>query len=347
MLLNNGNATFAPAQRINMPCDWFDLGDLDADGDLDLLATGNAALTVALNDGQGRFTPQPGISPIMARMVSMGDADNDGDLDAFMANGTDGVVMYLNDGTGKLEYRNSLPRNIPAEFVALGDVDGDGDLDVAVGYNRNTTEGWLTTLVNDGTGRFTNPSGPVAAGRLVAQVLLADVDHDADLDLLALNTSSGNVSIMLNNGLGLFSASQSVALHHAPSRMAMGDFDGDGDLDLAAVQGSSSVPFIDIRLNESQALAAVAAKPNAPLVTVYPNPAHGQFVVAVPARLRSAAAGTPLRLYNAVGQLVLEQPLQLSAKGELTVDVAHLLPGLYTLHLPLRDGPATYKVVLE
>ena len=86
----------------------------------------------------------------------------------------------------------------------------------------------------------------------------------------------------------------------------------------------------------------------APLA-LYPNPAHGQFVVVVPAELRPTTALQPtaLRLYNALGQLVLEQPARrIPASGELTVDVAQLPAGIYTLRLNLVTGLKSCNVVI-
>jgi hypothetical protein len=186
-----------------------------------------------------------------------------------------------------------------------------------------------------------------ATGTRVSVVQLGDVDHDADLDVVAANGSSDDVSIRTNDGQGRFAGTYNVAVHTNPSRLALGDLDGDGDLDFAIAQATTGTNYIDVRLNDGQILATAAGRPTASPVVLYPNPAHGQFAVVVPAELRPAALGAaPLRLYNSVGQLVLEQPVQFSASGELTVDVARLPTGMYTLRLALKNGVVSYKVTL-
>jgi len=69
------------------------LGDIDNDGDLDLL-TGNPSL-LFLNNGDGIFVEQtaPFGIPTTSSQLSLGDIDNDGDLDV-----TSGSYLYRNNG---------------------------------------------------------------------------------------------------------------------------------------------------------------------------------------------------------------------------------------------------------
>ena len=347
--LNNGNATFAPATSFAITCNRFALGDLDADGDLDLVAVAYQAgtLSVALNDGQGVFTAQSAVlATPTAFAVVLGDVDGDGDLDVLTSNDTNGVRLFLNDGAGSLA--PGPPVSVPGAVLglALGDADNDGDLDLAVGYNDSNGDSWLVTLANNGSGSLTGNGPRVAAGRRINQVLFGDVDHDADLDLVAINGNTDDVSVRLNDGAGHFAATLNIPVHNNPAYMALGDLDGDGDLDIAVVQAGSGTNYIDIRLNDGLALATTPASFAAAGLAVYPNPAHAHFTVSVPPGLRQLAAQAPLRLYNALGQLVLEQASRVSAAGELTVDVQRLPAGVYTLRLLLGNELRACRVVV-
>jgi len=327
------------------------MGDVDGDGDADLLTAnfGGTSLSLRLNDGQGNFAvPTPAANGTIAMVaapnrVALGDVDGDGDLDALTANLT-GPRLYLNDGEGTFAAGVVLPVAGEVHDVALGDLDADGDLDVAVSSHDANWLASLTLLRNLGNGSFAAASPRVALGTYANRLRLGDMDHDGDLDAVATNGSSDDVAVRLNDGTGTFLPSANVPVSANPNALALGDLDGDGDLDFAALQSATGGAIVNIRLNDSQPLAAATAASGAP-VLLYPNPAHGQFVVAVPAALRPAAsAGHLLQLHNALGQLVLEQPLRLSASGEQAVDVASLPAGLYTLRLPLSNGPATYKI---
>lgn len=71
------------------------------------------------------------------------------------------------------------------------------------------------------------------AGSHPRYVTAADLDGDGNLDLATANYSSGNVSILLNEGDGTFAAAVNYGAGSGPSALAFADFDGDGDLDLA------------------------------------------------------------------------------------------------------------------
>ena len=95
------------------------LGDLDGDGDLDMVeGNGDAENKVFLNDGTGVFnlaysTPDNFSN---TRGVAIGDVDGDGDLDWVAGNfNSDPSRVYLNDGTGTNFVAQDLitPRNGP------------------------------------------------------------------------------------------------------------------------------------------------------------------------------------------------------------------------------------------
>ena len=347
--LNNGDATFAPATGLTIACNRFVLGDLDADGDLDLIATAYQAgnVSVALNNGQGGFTTQPTVlAAPTAFAVVLGDVDGDGDLDVLTSNDTNGVRLFLNDGAGSLAPGIALAVPGAARGLALGDMDGDGDLDLAVGYNDNNGDGWLITLANNGSGSLAGSGARVAAGRRINQVLLGDVDHDADLDLITINGNSDDISVRINDGAGRFAATLNIPVHSNPAQMVLSDLDDDGDLDIAVTQATTGANFVDIRLNDGLALATTPASFAAAGLAVYPNPAHTQVTVAFPPGLRKLATQTSLQFYDALGRLVLEQAGQLSASGELTLDVSHLPAGVYALRLLLGNELKTCRLLV-
>lgn len=114
-------------------------GDVDGDGDRDLVLGSFGQNRLYLNDGQGRFTdvtatrmPTAGDTTSAA---ALGDIDGDGDLDMVIGNHGPNR-LYLNDGKGSFSDVTAarMPADTdPTSSVALGDVDGDGDLDLVFG----------------------------------------------------------------------------------------------------------------------------------------------------------------------------------------------------------------------
>ena len=156
-----------------------DFGDVDNDGDADLIVTNFFAETNTLyrNDGNGGFTDYTvlaGLASPTLHFVGFGtrffDYDNDGDLDLFIANGHVYPHVSLIPAGGTYFQSNQLFRNrgdgnyldVSAQSgpglriekasrgACVGDYDNDGDGDVLVA-NMNDLP---TLLRNDGGNRL-------------------------------------------------------------------------------------------------------------------------------------------------------------------------------------------------
>ncbi|MEM7201339.1 MAG: VCBS repeat-containing protein [Planctomycetota bacterium] len=243
------------------------LGDLDGDGDLDLLLGNQGGHLqprpdwLLLNDGTGRFGGGGSLPPNLdtTTAVALADVDRDGDLDA-VTTATKGfgfgpaVRLYLNDGAAAFVDGAALlpPPVLSASSldVAAADLDGDGDMDLALANGHALGGGPMQNelFLNDGAGRFRDATATHLPVRVdyTFGVTAADVDHDGDVDLLWTNTASN--ALYLNDGTGRFvDASASLPPTPEPGRaLAVGDVDEDGDLDLMWA-GSSTVT---LQLNE-------------------------------------------------------------------------------------------------
>ncbi|MCP4537493.1 MAG: hypothetical protein GY832_10135 [Chloroflexi bacterium] len=224
-------------------------GDVDGDGDLDLIAgTEYGRNALYRNDGSG-FAEIPGALGSfeeISEYVAWGDIDGDGDLDLVVANRTAdyGQVnrVYRNDGHGGLkEVPNALSGAAPTNSVALGDMDGDGDLDLAVANGLYWKDGQVNQIYQNDGGVFNEiPNTPDSTAECSSSIAWGDIDGDSDLDLAVGNDQCNRSGVGVknrlyrNDGHGNF-----TEIADAPSAadmtksLAFGDMDGDGDLDLA------------------------------------------------------------------------------------------------------------------
>ncbi len=258
--LNDGNGQFSKGWSVaETNVGRFALGDLDGDGDLDAyVAKASPAAPdnptfgerdsyskVWFNDGQGRFqdsgqrldryAPNDG-----AFAVTLGDVDNDGDLDAVTAHPVGASRVLLNDGSGN--FADSGQRLATARWtldIALGDVDGDNDIDAY--FARGVDSPVDLLYLNDGQGNFTDSRQRLDASFTVA-AQLADLDSDGDLDVFLVNGDElAGVSqpnrVYFNDGQGNFTDSgQSLGLAISNS-VKLADLDSDGDIDAFVANG--------------------------------------------------------------------------------------------------------------
>ena len=142
---NDGSGQFTPGWQMadaHTTIGSIALADFDADGDLDALVangfrdTGSFPTRLLLNDGSGQFTDSgQTLNETISADLAVGDLDNDGDLDIFIANMDWQNEIWLNDGAGNLTDSGLLlgENSDASGQPTLADIDGDGDLDILCG----------------------------------------------------------------------------------------------------------------------------------------------------------------------------------------------------------------------
>lgn len=255
--------------------------DYDNDGDVDLYVTNLEANVLLQNDGSGRFldvTDFAGVGDTSwSTAATFLDLDNDGDLDLFVVNylhwsknieqecyGKAFFVTYCGPTVYEAPAMDRLYRNngdgtftdvteLAGMNVAFGnglgtvgaDFNSDGLIDVFVANDTLVNQLWI----NEGGLSFKEQcfewscamdSGGIAkAGMGVAA---ADVDDDADSDLLVVNLVRQSDSFFRNEGTYFVDATSQVGIspvsvRHTRFGVTFADFDNDGRLDLYEVNG--------------------------------------------------------------------------------------------------------------
>src|ERR1039457_1454890 len=117
--------------------------------------------------------------------------------------------------------------------VVAADANGDGKLDL---ISANYAGGILKLLTNNGNGGF-GYNATFAVGQGPACVIAADVNGDGKFDLISANfgpptISTNTLTILTNNGSGVFGSNATLAVGSGPFRVAVADVNGDGKPDL-------------------------------------------------------------------------------------------------------------------
>jgi len=216
-----------------------ELGDIDGDGDLDMLISNNDTGSIAkwVNDGTGSFTQttiKTWTNAVEAKRMQLVDLDGDGDLD-MLALDTPADSVYLNNGSGdfsvvaQTDTNFDVTANNNRQGVAVGDIDGDGDQDfVQIMDNGNSV------YFNEGSGQFVKDTSQSIGVTGDKAGKLFDIDNDGDLDLVSIAWGYAN-EVFLNDGSGVFGdgttagvAAQSFANTEAGVDVEWGDFNNDG-----------------------------------------------------------------------------------------------------------------------
>ncbi|TWT64856.1 CRTAC1 family protein [Allorhodopirellula solitaria] len=239
-------------------------GDLEADGDLDLvLATEEDGVRMFCNRGNRTFFELPGSSdrfaggdPVTAMAIA--DIDRDLDLDIITTQAASGQVGIL-ENLLHLQFRARAIPEIPpvpgAFFVAVEDVDANVSWDLIVSGPTDNTIVYSQTA---DAGAWTVDRVESSATQSPAEAIaVADIDNDSWLEIIRCTAGELMMSRIGPWGFGDWTPVVSDSDQADVSTIATGDFSGDGTIDLAVVNNAqaevwenrieNAAHFLDVR----------------------------------------------------------------------------------------------------
>ncbi|MEO5892159.1 MAG: VCBS repeat-containing protein [Ferruginibacter sp.] len=242
-------------------------GDIDGNGldDIIISGTGDYPANILFQQSDGKFITKSLpfiIGKDVRRPENLGtvlfDADNDGDLDLYMASGSNQFSAdsksyqdryFTNDGKGNFTFDEAaLPQNFTSKScVKAADFDNDGDLDLFVGgrvlpgkYPLPVSSFIYRNDSKNGVAKFTDVSSEVAPGLknigLTCDAVWTDFDNDGWMDLVV--TAEWMPIQFFKNRQGKFENVSAASGINTETgwwgSIIAGDFDNDGDIDYIA-----------------------------------------------------------------------------------------------------------------
>ena len=236
--LSQPNGTWIESSNTHLSDNYFiayshggSTGDIDNDGDMDVVLTDFGTFWCLMNNGSGFLTKRRcGGSNAFA--LELADMDNDGDLDAIFGGheyGGNGFPtgIYWNDGQGNfIPYtitrlkQHKVWGGIPE--VSAWDLDNDGDMDIVYGRHKEPFVGAAIQIIeNLGNNKFKDHGVfPINIPGDIMSILFNDLDSDGDYDLyLASSDFWTDGAVFINNGNFDFTM---MKPHDRPSPKSLG-----------------------------------------------------------------------------------------------------------------------------
>ena len=224
-------------QDIGGPISQGVLGDVDGDGDADLVVVWKVwegGWAIATSDGLGGLVPtQEVLLPSESfPQIAGGDFDGDGLLDLAFSNGRI-IELWLNRGEDGFE---TILQLSDGYFLGLADGDGDGDVDLLVVEELDDRWSNATMWINDGVAGFTD-----------SDRFFLDTEEELGVSLLAGQPEGAAVRLLWNRPcwkpLGTWRLTQPWAASPPPPLFfeaavnpcdlhLLTDLDGDGAVEL-------------------------------------------------------------------------------------------------------------------
>jgi hypothetical protein len=256
--LNNGKGMFGdpvtyPLQTCGTGA--VTAGDVDGDGNLDLIVANNRGgpsafceevsrtVRVSLGNGDGTFAPDFAVEMgHLQEMAAAADVNGDGRQDIVSTSATTDVATALPGGG----FAAPVTYDARGNELAFADLNGDTHPDVVTA--DGSTSG-VYVLLNDGTGSYTSTryEGEHVSGLMNGRaVAVGDVNGEALVDVAVADVAGQNAGIFYGKAGGKLGAEIRYGTHANFTDVNLADYNGDGRLDVGGPAGlETQAIFLD------------------------------------------------------------------------------------------------------
>lgn len=238
-------------------------GDMDGDGDIDIITAGNDGIKVYENTGNKTFATGKLVDPTRGERLQIVDIDRDGAADILATlDNTPGVRWYRN--AGGLEFDGSFIGTGKDAYAYAADINQDQVPDVIVASEESgvyVVRRWM----NDGAGGLTSSVLPTTGDQTVTAVGVGDLDGN-DWPDIAISGSGGLQVFDTDDGVTWVRSDIDDSEINA-THLTVAEVTGDGNNDLVVVRNSTDKIYL-YRFIENFQFNKVTLNPNVDATSV-------------------------------------------------------------------------------
>ena len=270
-LKNNGSGGFT-AVTVGNTADGLEnvaTGDIDGDGNIDVVATSDDGNKVQWfkNNGNDTFATAADIGTGIsgASEVIVKDMNNDNRLDVVVALFDGHKVYWYENGENESFTRHNVGNANKCDAIHIVDIDGDNDMDIFAGSSQDNEFYWFK---NTGTASSPSFSKTTIDSSFddPSSIVTADLDGDNDLDIV-VTSYGGKLFWFENDGSQDFTKTTIDGSLNSAEVVRVTDMDNDGDLDVIAAAINANTVWYE---SNASTLNVEVVYPQT--AVLYPNP---------------------------------------------------------------------------
>ena len=249
VLLGNGDGTFATRVNYSTGASQYpyfvDTGDMDGDGNIDIVTGGSMGIVIFYGVGDGTFG-EANVDYFGQAVLDIvvADFDNDTHLDIATSHAVrDSVGIHINNNDSTYT-THFVATGYGTVSLATGNLDADNYVDILVGCSNGTV--W--NLQNDQSGSFIPTEVHIGNLSDPAAVAITDLDGDNIGDFAVTHSVNDYLFTYLNNGDGTYAIDKAYVVTDNPTNVTFADVNYDNEVDILLCIGTTDE--IELYLNQ-------------------------------------------------------------------------------------------------